>query len=60
MKITEGNIVRRVSDGVEFTVKKVCEEWIVLKSQNGSSMIMTDVRSLSNQSLYQKKEGIER
>jgi len=60
MAIKEGNIIRRVLDGVEFTVKKVSEEWIVLKSQHGSSVIMTDVRSLSNKSLYQKKEDIER
>jgi hypothetical protein len=60
MRITEGTVIRRVLDGVEFTVKKVSQEWVVLKSQNGSSLIMTDVSSLSDKSLYQKREDIKR
>jgi hypothetical protein len=60
MAIKEGTIIKRVLDGVEFTVKKVSQEWVVLKSQSGSSVIMTDVRSLSDKSLYQKREDIKR
>jgi hypothetical protein len=60
MAMKEGTIIKRVLDGVEFTVKKVSQEWVVLKSQNGSSLVMTDVSSLSDKSLYQKREDIKR
>ncbi len=60
MAIKEGTIVRRVLDEVGFTVKKVSQEWVVLKSQSGSSLVMTDVSSLSDKSLYQKREDIKR
>ena len=34
-------MIRRVTDGVEFTVKKVFREWFVLKSENGKIEIVT-------------------
>ena len=41
MEIKEGDVIRRVTDGVEFTVKKVFREWFVLKSENGKIEIVT-------------------
>ena len=60
MEIKEGDIIRRVTDGVEFTVKKVFREWFVLKSENGKMEIVTGDGTLNNESLYQKKEVVER
>jgi hypothetical protein len=59
MKIKEGDIIRRVMDGIKFTVTKVKAEWVVLKSENGTKEIMTSERILSDKSMYQKKEDLE-
>ncbi len=59
MKIKEGDIIRRVLDGVKFTVKKVKAEWVVLKSENGTKEIMANERTLNDKSTYQKKEDFE-
>jgi hypothetical protein len=60
MEVKEGDIIRRVTDGVEFTVKKVFREWFVLKSENGKMEIVTGDDALNNKSLYQKEEDAER
>ena len=60
MEIKEGDIIRRVTDGVEFTVKEVFREWFVLKSENGKMEIVTGDDTLNNKSLYQKEEDVER
>jgi len=60
MEIKEGDIIRRVMDGVEFTVKKVFRKWCVLKSENGKMEIVTGDDTLNNKSLYQKEEDVER
>ncbi len=60
MGIKEGDIIRRVTDGVEFTVKKVFREWFVLKSENGKMEIVTGDDTLTNKSLYQIEEDVER
>ncbi len=59
MEIKEGDVIRRVTDGVEFTVKKVFREWFVLKSENGKMEIVTGDDSLNNESLYQKEEDVK-
>ena len=60
MEIKEGDITRRVTDGVGFTVKKVFREWFVLKSENGKMEIVEGDDTLNNKSLYQKDEDVER
>ena len=60
MKIREGDIIRRVLDGVKFTVKKVKAEWVVLKSENEKKEIITGKNTLKDKSLYQQKEDTER
>ena len=60
MGTREGDIIRRITDGVEFTVKKVFREWFVLKSENGTIEIVTGDDTLNNKSLYQKEEDVER
>lgn len=60
MEINEGDVIRRVTDGAEFTVKKVFREWFVLKSENGKMEIVTGDDTLNNKSLYQKEEDAER
>ncbi len=59
MKIKGGDIIRRVLDGVKFTVKKVKAEWVVLKSENGKKEVITGKNTLKDKSLYQKKEDVE-
>jgi hypothetical protein len=60
MEIKEGDIIRRITDGIEFTVKKVFREWFVLKSENGKMEIVTGDDTLNNKSLYQKEGDVER
>ena len=60
MKIKEGDIIRRVLDGVKFTVKKVKAEWVVLKSENGKKEIITGKNTSKDKSLYQQKEDTKK
>jgi hypothetical protein len=59
MGIKEGDIFRRVTDKVEFTVEKVFREWFVLRSENGKIEIVTGGDTLNDESLYQKDEDVE-
>ncbi len=59
MKVEKGDIFKSVSDGVEFTVKKVDRGWVILKSHDGTKQIMTGESTFNNQTFYEKKEDTE-
>ncbi len=59
MDIKEGDVIRGILDGMEFTVKKTLKEWIVLESKDGNRQIMTGVCTLNDKSFHEKKEDIE-
>lgn len=54
MKIKEGGEVRSLFDGEEYTVARVGNEMMLLKSSDGEKQIMTGIESLNR--LYSKKK----
>ncbi len=57
MKIREGDVFRKPSDGSEYSVKKVMRDWIILTSQIGNRQVLADIRSFGNHSSFCKKKG---
>ncbi len=57
MKIKEGDMFKRSSDGADFAVKKIVNNMAVLESQNGMKQILTEVNTLKLPSFYSKKES---
>ncbi len=57
MKIIEGDVFRKTSDGSEYSVKKVMRDWIILTSQHGSRQLLVDIRRFDENSSFRKKEG---
>jgi hypothetical protein len=55
MNITEGEVFRNTTDGVDFIVKKIWKDMVVLQSQDGKRRILTGVRTLTSTPFYQKK-----
>jgi len=55
MNITEGEVFRNTTDGVDFIVKKIVNDMVVLQSQDGKRQILTGVRTLTSTAFYQKK-----
>ena len=53
MNIREGEVFKNSTDGVDFIVKKIVKDMVVLQSQDGKRQILTGVRTLT--SFYQKK-----
>jgi hypothetical protein len=56
MKIKEGDIFKKSSDGVDFAVKKIVNDMAVLESQDRRRQILTEVSTLKLGSFYLKKE----
>ena len=56
MKIKEGDIFKKSSDGVDFAVKKIVKDMAVLESQDRRRQILTEVNTLKLGSFYLKKE----
>ena len=42
MSITEREVFRNTADGVDFIVKKIVNDMIVLQSQDGKRQILTE------------------
>jgi len=55
MNITEGEVFRHMTDGVDFIVKKIVNDRVVLQSQDGKRQILTGVRTLASTPFYRKK-----
>ncbi len=55
MNITEGEVFRNTTYGVDFIVKKVVNDIVVLQSQDGKRQILTEARTLTSTPFYQKK-----
>ncbi len=55
MKINEGDKVRCVLDGEDYTVTEIVNSLVFLKSAGGEKQILTGVDSLKI--FYKKKEG---
>jgi hypothetical protein len=57
MNIKEGDMFKKSSDGVDFTVKKIVNDMVVLESQDRKRQILTGVNFLKLRSFYLKKEN---
>jgi len=55
MNIKQGEIFENSTDGVDFIVKKVVRDLVVLESQDGKRQILTGVHTLTSTSFYLKK-----
>jgi hypothetical protein len=54
MNTKEGDEVTNVLDGEDYTITKIVNSMVVLKSKNGEKQMMTGVDTLKN--FYKKKE----
>lgn len=52
----EGEIFKSNLDGAEYVVKKIVNDMVVLKSEDGKKQILTGVSTLGMKSIYEKKE----
>ncbi len=59
MDIKRGEIFEKTADGVDFLVKKIVRDMVVLESQDGKRQILTEASTLALKSFYLKrgKEG---
>jgi hypothetical protein len=57
MNIRQGEIFRNFADGMDFIVKKVVRDMVVLESHDGKRQILTGVHTLTSTSFYLKKGG---
>ena len=53
----EGDVFESVLDGLEYVVKRIVNEMVVLQSKKENKQILTGVQTLETSSLYRKKEG---
>ena len=52
----EGDVFESALDGLEYVVKRIVNEMVVLQSRNENKQILTGVQTLLTASLYRKKE----
>ena len=57
MDIRQGEVFKNSTDGVDFIVKKIAKDMVVLESQDGKRQILTGVHTLTSKSFYLKKGG---
>ncbi len=55
MTITEGEIFRNTTDEMDFIVKKIVNNMVVLQSADGKRQILTGVSTLTSAPFYQKR-----
>ena len=55
MNIREGEVFKNTTAGVDFIVKKIVNDMVVLQSQDGKREILTGVHTLTSTSFYEKK-----
>ena len=59
MEIKVGDTYKTFSDEMEFTVKRISNNWVVLESPDKKKQILTGVNNLKINSFYLKKEKKE-
>ncbi len=59
MNIRQGEVFKNSTDGVDFIVKKIVKDMVVLESQDGKRQILTEVHTLTSTSFYLKEGGEE-
>ena len=59
MDIKVGDTYKSFLDMMDFSVKKIVNNWVVLESQDRKKQILTGVDTLRVKSFYLKKENIE-
>ena len=59
MNIRQGEIFRNSTDGVDFMVKKIVKDMVVLESQDRKRQVLTGINTLTSRSLFLKKEREE-
>jgi hypothetical protein len=59
MNFKLGEIFRSSTDGVDFIVKKVVRDMVLLETRDGKRQILTGVRTLTSTSFYLKQGGEE-
>ena len=59
MEIKVGDTYKTFSDEMEFTVKRISNNWVVLESPDKKKQILTWVNDLKVNSFYLKKEKKE-
>ena len=59
MEIKVGDTFKTFSDEMNFTVKKIANNWVVLESPDKKKQILTWVNDLKVNSFYLKKEKKE-
>ena len=57
MNIKEGDMFKKSSDGVDFSVKRIVNDMAVLESQDRRRQILTELNTLKLKSFYLKKES---
>ena len=57
MNIKEGDMFKKSSDGVDFSVKRIVNDMAVLESQDRRRQILTEVSTLKLKSFYLKNES---
>ena len=55
MNIREGEVFKNTTDGVDFIVKKIVNDMVVLESQDGKREILTGISTLTSTSFYERK-----
>ena len=56
MDIKQGEIFEHSTDGVDFVVKKVVRNMVVLETRDGERQILTGIDTLTSTPFYLKKE----
>jgi hypothetical protein len=60
MDIKQGEVFENSTDGVDFIVKMIVRDMVVLESQDGKRQILTGTHTLASPlSIFQKKGGEE-
>ncbi len=52
----EGDVFESVLDGLEYVVKRIVNEMVLLQSRQEKKQILTGVHTLETASFYRKKE----
>ena len=59
MNIRQGEVFENSTDGVDFIVKKIVKDMVILETQDGKRQILAWVHTLTSTSFFLKKGGEE-
>ena len=57
MNITNGEVFRNTTEAMDFIVKKIVNDMVLLQSQDGKRQIVTEARTLTSTPFYQRRNG---